>query len=146
MKAARSALRARSLSVCVRHVPAGWDHRFHKRPLGIGQIAQVTNVIALCGTAVFRFPHRALPKESSAKQGITSDWGPGSPRSPQERVPASCLPVNGEGTWEWLSRISSSALNERCEKALGNLAFCKIVDETVPMKGTVTLIGNLQAK
>jgi hypothetical protein len=54
-------------------MPAGWDHRLHKRLLGIGQIARATKVIALCRTAVFRLPHRALPKESSATKGITSD-------------------------------------------------------------------------
>src|SRR3981081_3764252 len=54
-------------------MPAGWDHRLHKRSLGIGQIARVPKVIALCRTALFRLPHRALPEESSAKQGITSD-------------------------------------------------------------------------
>src|SRR5438045_9296747 len=50
-----------------------WDHGLHNRPLGIAQIARVTKAIAVRGNAVFGLPHRALSRESSAPQLITSD-------------------------------------------------------------------------
>src|SRR5262249_44585541 len=50
------------------------DHGLYDRPFGIGQITGVTKATAVRRKAVFRCPHRALLKrESSARQGITSD-------------------------------------------------------------------------
>src|SRR5262249_1007836 len=50
------------------------DHGLYDRPFGIGQITGVTKATALRRKAVFGCPHRALLKrESSARQGITSD-------------------------------------------------------------------------
>src|ERR1700747_2335666 len=50
------------------------DHGLHDRPFGIGQITGVTKATAVRRKAVFGCPHRALLKrESSARQGITSD-------------------------------------------------------------------------
>jgi hypothetical protein len=36
-------------------------HRLDNQPFGIAEIARVTKAGAIGGTAVFRFPHRALP-------------------------------------------------------------------------------------
>ena len=60
----RSALRARSLSVCVGHA----CRVAHKRPLGIGQIARGNEGHCALPHAVFRLPLPALPKESSANK------------------------------------------------------------------------------
>src|SRR5262249_32964504 len=50
------------------------DHGLYDRPFGIGQITGVTKATAVRPKAVFGCPHRALLKrESSARQGITSD-------------------------------------------------------------------------
>src|SRR4029077_1247462 len=50
------------------------DHGLYDRPFGIGQITGVTKATAVRRKAVFGCPHRALLKrESSARQGITSD-------------------------------------------------------------------------
>jgi hypothetical protein len=49
------------------------DHRCDKCPFGIGQIARITNAVAVRSTAMFGCPNGALPRESSAQQGITSD-------------------------------------------------------------------------
>src|SRR6476619_1899378 len=51
----------------------GRNHRLHDRPFGISQITRITKAAAVRGKAVFGLPHRALSKESSAQQGITSD-------------------------------------------------------------------------
>jgi hypothetical protein len=51
----------------------GSDQGLDNRPLVIGQIARVTEAVAIRRTAVLRLPHLALPKESSAQQGIISD-------------------------------------------------------------------------
>src|SRR6266403_1548925 len=50
------------------------DHGLYDRPFSIGQITGVTKATAVRRKAVFGCPHRALLKrESSARQGITSD-------------------------------------------------------------------------
>src|SRR5262245_1987620 len=49
------------------------DHRRDNSPFVVGQIAWVTQAAAVRGTAMFGCPHRALLRESSAQQGITSD-------------------------------------------------------------------------
>jgi len=54
-------------------MPSRRDHGLHNRPFGISQIAWVTKAASIRGLAVFRCPHRALSRESSAQQGITSD-------------------------------------------------------------------------
>ena len=43
------------------------NHRLDNPPFGIGQITRITKAVAIRRTAVFRLPHRALPKESSAQ-------------------------------------------------------------------------------
>src|SRR5262249_2579851 len=54
-------------------VLGGWDHGLDNRPFGVDQITWITKAAAVCcSKAVFRLPHRALPRsqirESSAQQ------------------------------------------------------------------------------
>ena len=42
-------------------MPRWRDQGLHKHPFGIDQITRVTKAGAIRRTAVFRFPHRALP-------------------------------------------------------------------------------------
>src|SRR5262249_6578197 len=81
------------------------DHGLYDRPFGIGQITGVTKATALRRKAVFGCPHRALLKrESSARQGITSD----SSDSRTSRI----------GSQAYLNRIALR-LNQRPRKTLG---------------------------
>src|SRR5215203_5525962 len=49
------------------------NHRCNDSPLIVGQIARITQAVALRSAAMFGCPHGALLRESSAQQGITSD-------------------------------------------------------------------------
>src|SRR5262249_26496483 len=42
------------------------DHRLDNRPFGASQITRITKTAAVSSNAMFRLPHRVLPRESSA--------------------------------------------------------------------------------
>jgi hypothetical protein len=49
--------------------PAAFARRYHRldnQPFAIAQITRVTKASAIGGTAVFRFPHQALPQQNQA--------------------------------------------------------------------------------
>ncbi len=68
----RSRPRAHSPTVCVRHASPA-ESWCDNRPLAVGQIARITQAVAVSSATMFGCPHGALLRESSAQQGITSD-------------------------------------------------------------------------
>src|SRR5271166_3881900 len=60
---------------------AGRDERLHERPFLVGQIAWITQPVAIVAGAIFGRPHAAPRKRIGATQGITKDSRPSSPRS-----------------------------------------------------------------